>query len=69
MANHTASRDALRRAQAKYEERAAMPVVPIRLSAEHRDLLDRLAAQYGGRRQAVEAALTHLASKAGGQPD
>jgi hypothetical protein len=46
-----------------YEQRTELKVVPIRLGAEARARLQRLAERYGGKREAVEAALATLETK------
>lgn len=48
------------RVRRAYEQRTELKVVPIRLGAESRARLDRLAEIYGGKREAVEAALAAL---------
>lgn len=58
------STQALDRAREAYEERTDLKPVPIRLSSDARKRLDKLAARYGGKRQAVERALELLESKA-----
>lgn len=58
------STQALDRARAAYEERTDLKPVQIRLSSDARKRLDKLAARYGGKRQAVERALELLESKA-----
>lgn len=56
----THDNNALARARRAYEHRTDLRVVAIRLSADARDRLERLAARYGGKREAVEAALIEL---------
>lgn len=48
------------RVRRAYEQRTELKVVPVRLGAEARARLERLAARYGGKREAVEAALSAL---------
>lgn len=43
-----------------WEARAARPVIAVRLSPEGRDRLTRLAAKFGGNREAIEAGLVAL---------
>mgnify|MGYP000859623936 CR=1 FL=1 len=51
---------AQQRAKKSYEQRTENRVVPVRLGTDSRARLDRLAATYGGRRAAIEAALEAL---------
>ncbi len=48
------------RVRRAYEQRTELKVVPVRLGAEARARLERLATMYGGKREAVEAALAAL---------
>ena len=48
------------RTRRAYEQRTELQVTPIRLSVDARERLARLAARYGGKREAVEAALIEL---------
>lgn len=47
-------------AKRAWEARAGRPVTAVRLSPEGRDRLARLAAKFGGNREAIEAGLAAL---------
>jgi len=56
----TANKTALAKARRTYEDRTALKIVTLRLGAEARERLERLAGRYGDKRAAVETALELL---------
>lgn len=56
----TKNKTALAKARRNYEGRTALKIVTLRLGAEARERLERLAGRYGGKRAAVETALELL---------
>lgn len=56
----TTNETARAKARRTYENRTALKIVTLRLGAEAREQLERLAGRYGDKRAAVEAALEML---------
>ena len=56
----TTNETALAKARRTYEDRTDLKIVTLRLGAEARERLERLAGRYGDKRAAVEAALEML---------